>query len=367
MTAHHRLEERKDLCAILEAGESPHLLGPRRLGKTWLMQALRDDLRAAKWRVIYRDVEGLPDEKDFLRALCQDIEQDLSLKTSIMKHIGERWKAVVGGKKFDSLIQILADVDHRQMLEALISALSEQEENTAILIDEISLFVKYIADRSPEDARNLLYHLRYLRQNYPKVRWFFTGSVGLNVVAERLQLGGALIDLHIFPLEPFTAEQARSYLAECNKALIFSEPAFDALVQELGWLSPYYLKHIIGKIRVRAPVEVSEEDIKKAFEALLKPDYKGYFAAYEEHIRKNFVPEDTSRLRAILDFCCETPNGEEQDTLLSYLGRQGLETTKATLRSLLDALEADGLLTRDDKRWRFRSGLVRRYWEMYQK
>ena len=104
----------------------------------------------------------------------------------------------------------------KQFAETLIEWLDTGSTKTLILIDEISLFVMERAKQDPDRTRTLLYHLRRLRQEYKNVVWFFTGSIGLDVVSRDLSLAGALIDLDTFPLEPFTAEAARSFIEELS-------------------------------------------------------------------------------------------------------------------------------------------------------
>ena len=44
------------------------MFAPRRIGKTWLIHKLAEDLRAEGWVTILVDVEGMRTEKEFLRA-----------------------------------------------------------------------------------------------------------------------------------------------------------------------------------------------------------------------------------------------------------------------------------------------------------
>jgi hypothetical protein len=242
------------------------------------------------------------------------------------------------------------------------------------MIDEFSLFIWKHAKQDPDGTRALLYHLRRLQQRFNNVSWLFTGSIGLDVVARRLGLEGALLGFDSFPLVPFTDEEAHSFLAEqsaeklINEPFDFQEDAFEYLVRELGWLSPYYLSHIARCVKLPpspAPgiwAIATQADGARAFDALLSPSYRTYFAPWKEHVEKNFLPKETKRLTAILTKCCESADGEREDTLLGHLNSSPGGVSRRTLK---DFLICDGYLVKDGERWRFRSGLLLRYWLEY--
>ncbi len=373
---HHRQHERAELKARFAAGASVLMLAPRRIGKTWLMNKIADDLTSDGWLCIKIDVEGMRTENEFLRALCNEIEKTQALVTRVKAQLLQRFKQVTTHVQDGNLAAAIGEVDPREFLETLISSLHAEEKDTLILIDEIALFIHEQAKEDPDAARSLLYHLRKLQQAFPKVRWFLTGSVGLDVVARRHNMLGALLGIDSYPLEPFTPEAARSYLSElCDSGQIsnpfsLDEEGFDYLAKELGWLSPYYLRQIAlqtkpsGAATTGHPLAIVA-DIELAFSQLLSPTQRLHFAAWEEHIDKNFSDSDTGHLRTILDVACEEANGEIEATFLTRLTAKGGELKQSTLRALISSLETDGFLKNSEGRWSFRSGLLRRYWKAY--
>ncbi len=183
-----------------------------------------------------------------------------------------------------------------------------------------------------------------------------------------------------FPLEPFSADAARSYLEEqCDRSLItqpfaFGEGAFDHLADELGWLSPYYLRHIALLGRPTGDQEAqsgrpiaTKSDIDRAIDKFLSPAFRTHFSAWEEHIVKNFSDQETRRLRSILDVACEDSEGELETTYLTRLSPSDPALTPRMLKDLLFNLGNDGFLRRGGDRWRFQSGLLRRFWIEYVK
>lgn len=368
---HHRNAEREELMRLFEAGRSVQMLAPRRIGKTWLMGEVAKDLRARGWRCFGIDVEGHRTEEEVLRTLCREIEKTQAIHTSLLAHFKQRFEQLKGGTESTSLTQAVTRVEPALFAEALVEGLHESDGDTLILIDEISLFVLDRAQKDAAAVRAFLYLLRRLRQRFPRVRWFFSGSVGLDAVARRLGLEGALVDLEIVGLEPFSANAARSYIAELKNErqlhtpFEFADSAFEHLFQELGWNSPYYLKLVADRIRpTSAPPIATRDHVEAAFTELLRPIYRTHFATWKEHVEKNY-PDDASRLRALLDTLCGSAQGEMEPTLLAALVTSGSETTNRNLKDFLLALQSDGLIEKDGDRWRFASGLVRRFWAEY--
>lgn len=374
---HHRPTERQGIEARLGAGTSLLMLAPRRIGKTWLLGKIAEDMTAAGWRCIRIDVGGRDSEEAFLRDLCSRIEEQQDLKKRLWTHLSQRFRQVSADGVGESLLGAIGRIDHHAFLESLVQALDREDTKTLILIDEFALLVLELARKDQGAARNLLYHLRKLQQSYPNVAWYLTGSIGLDVVTRRFDMSGALLGIDVVPLDVFSRDEAISYLEELREKRIvrdfeMTREAADALFTGLGWLSPFYLRHLAMMITPTGPdvagrPSASADDVERAFEALLLPRHRGYFAGWEEHIDKNFDAVDSADLHAILDTLCDHPDGEKQATIAAALARDGRNRTDGKLREHQRDLESDGYLVRTGERWAFRSGLLRRFWLEYKK
>ncbi len=376
---HARPEERRALRFQLEKGRSVLMLAPRRIGKTWLLKALAEDLRG-RWVVVLCNLEGMVDEKQVLQDLCRQIEEGARLKGRFAGRLKQLWDNIQTRDLSDGLQTVLR-TDWKAFASSLVATMAAQDHDTVILVDEIALFVLGLQRRDPGGAHDFLYHLRNLRQAHPKVRWVFTGSIGLDVVARRAEVAGALVDLLPFTLEPFGEEAARAYLNHLSEAGEIQRPfaldaeAFRHLARELGWLSPFYLLALAEEMRPTGPVGAggrplaSMADLDRAFDRMLANDRRILFATWEEHPGKNFPPEEAAQLRLILDTCAARAEGELFDTLTAQLSQPPNGLSRATLRDRLSALVNDAYLdeTEEDERprYRFRSGLLRRYWRKY--
>lgn len=370
---HQRPEERKALKAEFMRRASVLLLAPRRVGKTWLMGAVKGDMAEAGWLCISIDLQGKDSEEEFLRELCGKVEVTRGLRDRAMAHLESRFKQVLSGASVGNLGDVVGKIDHRELLEALVKLLNDQGQPSLILIDELALFFQSLAKRDPQRAQSLLYHLRGLREAYGNVRWFLTGSVGLDAVSRRHGLEGAILGLEPMPLEPFTAEEANSFVDEvflrvpALTRFRFAPGALEHFIEELGWLSPYHIEQLLKLIKpVGTPPIAEIEQVDAALGEILSPMRRLHFSPWEEHVKKNFEPNESQLMCRILDILCDHTDGEMEVSILTNIIPGGSTLpTRRQVKNALTALEVDAYLTRDGDRWKFRSGLLRRYWKEY--
>lgn len=374
---HHRLNERSTLWRKLEAGVNIHMPAPRRIGKTWTIGRLAADLRKAGWLAVEVDVQGMSTPHQFAADLCARIEEQIRTTQRVRAHLMQRLEGLLGGGWGDKPLDALGRVDPVQFAETLIDALSQSEKNTVIIIDEISYFFLALAEKDAQEAHRFAYQLRALQSRYKKVRWLITGSIGLDTIARRYDIQGAFVDFEVFPLEAFTPDQARSYLRDeavqeqLTHPFEASDADFEAMFDDLGWLAPFYLKLVANEVRPSIPrdserAQATKLDFDAAFEKLLQPNRRAEFAVWPEHIRKNLPVADRTVAEHMLSVLSKHSKGEIEDTLLANTAAAEPSVTQRQVREVLAMLVNDGLLITSEKRFRFRSGLIRRYWQDYE-
>ncbi len=342
------------------------MLAPRRIGKTWLMDRVKEDLEVQEIRVIKVEVAGLGTEQEFLTELCKGIDKAKDIKAQVWTQVLQRIRQATGNNESGTLAQAVGRLDPRQFLETLVEELDKDAATTVVMIDEIALFVQELAKRDPDAARRLLYQIRKLWQGCKNVVWFLTGSIGLDEIGRRHDMAGALLGIEPFSLEPFSADQAHSFFMDLKArslvgAFEFAEGGFDYLTTELGWLSPYHLEHIL-KLVEPADGKATPEDVEAAFVKMLSSARRLHFAGWDEHIDKNFPKDEASNMHLLLAVASRHADGEMEATFLAELG-VGMPRRKLT--NLLTSLSNNAYLIKDGERWRFRSGLLRRYWLEY--
>jgi uncharacterized protein len=310
--------------------------------------------------------------------MCASIQEELSGGQAIVAALTERLRRVVQGA--DNLQgdwrNLLLNMDWRLFADHLVAQLEETTDGRTwvFLVDEITIFTKALLDDQGgvKAASDFLYKLRQLCREHRKVRWLFTGSIGLDTIARRHGFEGSLVDLEIFSLEPFGPETARDFLqqiAERND-VVMTEAAVSAICERLGWLSPYYLEKI-GEAaceKVSRREEVDSKDANRAADSLLDLARRTYWSTWREHLDKNYPEPERTRLFTILAEIACNSDGASIDTLLLTLNRGGGEPLgERDLRGYLDTLEADGYLKANSKRSRFRfqMNLLREWWLRY--
>lgn len=374
---HSRENERIQLKRKLQAGISIHMPAPRRIGKTWTIGRLAQDLRASGWQAIEVDVEGMSEPEEFARDLCVRIEAQFSAKERFKAHAIQRLSNFLEGDWGDKPLDALGRVDPLDFAETLIESLDASGENTAIIVDEVAYFFLALAQRDAEAARHFAYKLRALQQRYKNVRWLITGSIGLDTIARRYGLEGAFVDFDTFVLEPFTREEARSYMRDpiiqqqFNHLFDAADEDFDAMFAELGWLAPYYLRMVANEVRPSGSKEngsmlATRADFETAFERLLQPNRRSEFAVWREHVEKNLPTADRSLAKRVLTHLSANIEGDTGDTLLARIQSDDASVARRQLLDILAMLTNDGLIVKADRRYAFRSGLVRRYWAEYE-
>jgi hypothetical protein len=377
MDCFDRDREAEKLWRHFKNGRNVLMLAPRRMGKTVLLERLKEEGASHGFRAIVLDVEGYRQEKDFFQEMCASIQEEIGAGQALLGALTERlWRTVKGSDNLQGdWRNLLLQMDWRLFANHLLAQLEKEKDDKTwlFLVDEITIFTKALLDgQSVTVASDFLYTLRQLCREHRKVRWLFTGSIGLDTIARRHGFEGSLVDLEIFPLEPFSPETARDFLRKIAKknGATLTDEAVAALCERLGWLSPYYLKKM-GEAACEAAHPAKEVDAQAAHlaaDSLLDLAHRTYWSTWREHLDKNYPEPERTRLFTILAEASRGSDGASLSTLLLMLSQAGGEPlAESGLRDLLDTLEADGYLTAtpDRSRFRFRMNLLREWWLRY--
>ena len=356
--------------------------GPRRLGKTFVLERLVEAALERGWHAVKVEIAGCRDPRDVFRELCVAIGRQRSDAAQALSWIKQRLGQIVAPRSDNSgpWYQPLLSLDHEVWFERLIQALDhDPERRWVLLINELPIFLKALHDRGPDGvvhARNFMNLTSRLRQAAPRVRWLVTGSIGIDPLARAGNYLGVMAKFQAFELEPLTEPQSRDFVKDLAREghvpsrTAITDVEAQAVVDEVGWRAAYYLDAVARQL-AGEPTEdpkVAAAHVAAAVERLLQPVHMATFGTWEEHLRKHYQEPDRALAFAVLGALARSTSALSYDTLLTVIGRPTL--VHKELRAVLIRLHAEGFISVDawdsaDASCTFRNPLLRRWWRRF--
>lgn len=294
---------RDELLGVLTArlrDRSLILVGPRRVGKTTLLNALADrDSTILDGHVV--DLQGLQTVDAFVRATRAAIRPETRVDAvrSAAGRVEEVSVTPVGGLKLSTP----APSDPWADLEStLISALPNDGRLLVVALDELPWWLDAVELAEPGRARATLARLRRGRHDprLARVRWVFTGSVGLAGRAIDWDAAAELNDLDVViapPLDPDAG--AALFETECDDC----EPEAGRRAHAAAGGLPHWIRVLAERCRTAAAgTRVTTTMVDAELERLLQPAFRHLFQ--EEglgHFGRRYTPEDREIAVALLD------------------------------------------------------------------
>ncbi|MFO0590856.1 MAG: hypothetical protein U0441_25150 [Polyangiaceae bacterium] len=376
----NRSREINDMWSRLET-DNILLLAPRRVGKTSLMYRLLDGAAERQFLPTYVSVADAPNELAFAQKLydcVKDHKPARKVIAAIAKSpLGRLFKSVKKVGLFGASVELgeQAEQQWAQLSEALLSAFGRGPERWLLLIDELPIFVLSLLKQDPTGnrARHFLNWFRNVRTDMKSgdhVRWLLAGSIGLDTVARRRNLGDTINDLYVYTdfgaFSPDTADALLQDLAASAK-IALSPEVRSRICQRAGWLIPYHLQLLFSEIRkgfLRTLTQPTVEDVDAAYESLMDPAHRAYFDYWKQRLHEELGPPEDGQAVEILHAAAKDPSGVTRSTLLGVLSRHVQEPREreARLHELLDVLRSDGYLIEHEGRVAFRSSMLRDFW-----
>lgn len=245
------------------------------------------------------------------------------------------------------------------------------QNNLLIIIDELPVLISRML-RMPDrlnDAELFLSRLRQWRQG-PEfrggVRTLVGGSIGLEGVLRRADLSGSINDLAPFRLDSWDADTAVTFLKELGKTNGFDlgDKAISSILELLQDPVPYHVQLFFAALRDHCKGDVacvSQEEIERTFsERLAGASGTAHLDHYATRLEIALEPDEYEVACAILDHLSRHSKGTDLRNL-DPLQQQRAVVFKSVLRDL----EADSYLVKQGQLWRFRSNLLREWWNRH--
>lgn len=375
-----RETDRADLWRHL-AADHVVLSGPRRLGKTSLLQRLADEAADHGLIGVLMDLEGLDAPAGFIDTLERAIPDETlrgqlqGAAASVGKRLPRLRKAEVklaggigGGFEIEA-----ADATWAAAARRLQERLSPRP--ILLLLDEVSVFLEKSLQRDRADTVRLLAWLRAWRQQSGLAcRLVFSGSIGLNALLARFGLTTYFNDCLDFRLGPFKAGAALAMLTtQCQREGWFATDAtLSHLCARVGWLSPFYLNLLLDAALAAARDREQEtgnderrlrdSDVDDGYDRLLA--VRSRFIHWHQRLERDLAPPDRTLALRVLAAIAGAGQGLTRRQLLARLAKLEPDPDQraARLDAVMITLEEDGYLDAGGEMIAFPSFLLRDWW-----
>lgn len=353
---------------LLDRRHSLLLSAPRRIGKSSLAKKLLDEKKKQGWKCVYIDLEETNTEDGFLRLVI-----DAFSSNGIWKHVVSE-----AAQKLTSVFSKIEKVsigpfefnfgkkEERENLYKNLKELIRHDENTFIVIDELTLFLG-ILNKSEDGIEKVTYILNWLRSlrqvEKTKIRWLFCGSVGLRNFASSKNLSYTINDLTEFTLDELDRKEAAGLLFELGKSeeIEMNDEIINYILDRLSWNIPYFIQVIFSKLAEDYDGALTYDKVDAAYKKLCSENYLSTWSERLGEYQEYELPA-----RHILKLLSTQPAGVERNILLDRLmtGQEpsNVEKVDLALSKILEMLENDGYIMKNGALRTFRSPLLRNYW-----
>lgn len=358
------------------------LVAERRMGKTCIIKKMEAQPPNGI-TIQVRDVGGVSSPIEFVERVAEDVEKHLKLFQKTATKAKEFWASLGGTQILGVKLPTTAAPHWKALLERILGDLAQHGDRQVILCwDELPWMLQKIARSEGETVvMDLLDTLRGLRQTHANLRMIYTGSIGLHHVVTALREEGYVNSpvndmrtVEVPPLDDGHAEALAKALIQ-GEGLTSSAPdETAAIIAKRVDAIPFYIHHVVAAMADRgqaATPEIAETIVAEALANAQDWDL--------EHFRSRlgaYYGERAEVVRALLDQLAETEPlvlDELHERLKLNLSRLGtnaqrmVEGDREALRTLLKLMQRDHYLRQDqDGGYRFRFGLIRRWWRLDQ-
>ena len=360
------------------------LSGPRRLGKSSLINRLCEGAAELGWLSQMVDVQDCDSALGFVTRLHQAFPEQAIAEhlTALSQQIKTLVKTV---KKIEVMGVALELQDSTTpQWQKLGQQLQERLQFAPVLIfiDEFSVFLERLIAKDKAEAQSLVAWLCAWRKQ-PNIvsRFLFTGSICLNTLLEKHQLHTYFNDCHDMTLGPFSNDAAEAMLIEFaqRKNWELKPIAAKRLMAKVGWLSPYMLNKLLDEVMSAAEDRLSEtkeaslprmihdDDIEAAYERLLGRN--SIFIHWQKRLERDLTEPDLSFTKALLTALSKASmqDGLTTAQLSGRLAKREPDADKRAdlLQRTLSKLADDGYLSvpNKDKKVHFLSFVLCEWWK----
>jgi len=266
------------------------------------------------------------------------------------------------------------------MLEKIVEGLVENDSKVAIMVDEFPLMLWNLICKGEDHARQameLLDVMRSLRERYEaisKVRFLFCGSIGMNIILQRLKLeygymGEPINNMARELVLEMTEEDAIDVCHHFyeNNNLSNTKNVFQRIIL-LTDRMPFYIEMVFAFLEKKQNYDPSEKDIDEVITLILNdPTDNGEFAHFGDRISTYYLEDEKLTANQILNILSTKNEYASEKDIINELNTLN-PVKELDVRDILQKLWGDLYLERKVENkaryYKFRFGIIKKWWEI---
>jgi uncharacterized protein len=345
------------------------LAAPRRVGKSSVMEYMVENC-PEDVKCIFRNIQGIKSEQEFYQKIYELLIVCLSKFGKTKKWISDFLGGIniteitKDGVKFGDK----KEVNYLDEINQLLPKLSSNNLKIVLFIDELpEVLNKLYETKRIEEASAILDNLRQWRQT-PEFKKHFSlvlaGSVGIHHVVKKIDGRVAdLNDLNQVPFEPLLTEESHKYItwATDEATVQYDRNLKDYLLDKIVYPLPYFINLMLAEINTKAQksmeINISTDDIDKAFNAVTK--HSDHFVEWKNRLIQYFPKDESEFMNEVLIHIAH----KHKITKRKLHDLAGKHQKTSDYIELMDGLERDGYIIEQYDNYVFVSPFLKAFWK----
>ncbi|ADZ91612.1 ATP-binding protein [Marinomonas mediterranea] len=376
-------ERRKDeqkVWRYLDRGAHIILLAPRRSGKTSLLRHLEQNPNN-DYIFLYTMVQSCTTEQEFYKQIFDQLYDTDFIKN--LERANQKGKDFLS-KVLNSIDSIniagsgvkLTDKNRHITYQDLATVIRklQLDKKLVIVFDEYPDLIESIYEKDGITAvKKFMKNTRTLCQDTSlndMVQFIFTGSIGLDSLANRLEVSNLINDqqkLSISTLNETDGVAFIRFLTTKNNSTLQIESDIAAyMLNKVQWLMPYYIEILWESLEDHCfdieKTTPTTDDVDMAYTALFEQTYRSNFNHWVERL-KRLETSERALAKAFLNLLARSEEASYND----YFNLSQQEKYQDTQHGyVIDCLEHDGyIFETSPKTYRFTSPILKDWWNRH--
>lgn len=352
------------------------LSAERRIGKTHILFKMREECQEG-YVPFYQDLEAIHSIGDLIRSIYATVHQSLGAMPRFKSYIA-KWSTLVPDKIAGIDLPTANSSWQALLTEAFDDLIRAADDSTRILMlwDEFPLMLHNLQrGAGSSTASQLLDHLRTLRlARADRLRFLFTGSIGLHLVLRSLREAGNtndpvndMLSLAVPPMAHVdTCQLAEALLRETCAAPVDIPQLAPEIAKQVGGF-PYYVHHVVDQLdQLRRQPKL--EDVSAVVDHLVyDPHDPANLSYYVTRLSSYYADDKRALALLVLDTLARQPSRSPAPELLNLCKHQDPSLQDEQFREVLTILSQDHYVDRrkclTGVAWDFRWPLIKKWWK----